>query len=144
MPITIAICCSEARRPRLWAGEISAMYAGAITEAIPMATPLSTRQRANSHAEKANPVPTELTRNRIADIFMVGMRPYRSATLPAYQAPTAQPSRATATTMPVRWLLMANLYWIASTAPLITALSKPKRKPPMAAAMARPRTFRPS
>src|SRR5690606_40102675 len=33
MPRTIASCCSEANRPRTRLGEISAMYAGATTEA---------------------------------------------------------------------------------------------------------------
>ena len=62
-----------------------------------MATPLRMRQTANSQAAKANPVPTELIMNSSAATFMVGIRPKRSAIFPAYQAPTAQPSRAMAT-----------------------------------------------
>jgi hypothetical protein len=33
IPVTIASCCSDPRRPRIRAGEVSAMYVGAITEA---------------------------------------------------------------------------------------------------------------
>ncbi len=44
MPTTMASCCSEPRRPRIDAGEISAMYAGAITEAAPTPRPPTTRQ----------------------------------------------------------------------------------------------------
>jgi len=57
------------------------------------------------------------------------------ASIPAYQAPTAEPIRAMATTNPVmpeprpKWVLME------STAPLMTEVSKPKRKPPTAAAI---------
>jgi hypothetical protein len=39
MPGTIANCCSDPRSPRIFAGVISAMYAGAIMGAIPTAMP---------------------------------------------------------------------------------------------------------
>ena len=71
--------------------------------------------------------------NATAAICMTRMRPIRSASRPANQAPTAQPSRAIDTTNPVSngvvW------YWsaIPGTAALITDESKPNRKPPRAA-----------
>ena len=37
MPSTIASCCTDPSRPRIRAGAISAIYAGAITEAMPNA-----------------------------------------------------------------------------------------------------------
>src|SRR5688500_8189424 len=51
-------------------------------------------------------------------------------------APAAHPSRATATAKPVTASLSANSSFMASTAPLTTEESKPKRKPPTAPASA--------
>src|SRR4029077_19325212 len=53
--------------------------------------------------------------------------------LPAQKAPTAQPSKTEATANPVPAAWVPNAFARASTAPLITPLSKPKRKPPIAA-----------
>ena len=65
-PTTIAICCSDARRPRICAGATSAMYIGANTLAPPMATPAVIRAATKNAAEFAAPVATAVTRNRIA------------------------------------------------------------------------------
>ncbi|SHU63806.1 Uncharacterised protein [Mycobacteroides abscessus subsp. abscessus] len=81
----------------------------------------------------ARPAPTALNRNKAAAIFMTATRPMRSATRPAVMAPTAAPSSAEATAKPSSASRMANASWIACTAPLITALSYPKRSPPRAA-----------
>src|ERR1700722_4857018 len=61
------------------------------------------------------------------------MRPWRSASGPANQAPIAEPSRAPATEKPSNQEAAPDHTLMASTAPLMTAVSKPKRKPPIAA-----------
>ena len=43
IPRVIASCWSEPSRPRIAAGAISAMYAGAMTDAMPMPMPAMTR-----------------------------------------------------------------------------------------------------
>lgn len=101
MPMVMANCWSEAREPRHLAGAISAMYAGAITEAMPIPSPPSTRQSMRSGTLNANPEPIEEMTNRAEPSSMTFLRPQRSARLPANQAPTAHPMRAIATTKPV-------------------------------------------
>src|SRR5207249_6114434 len=59
--------------------------------------------------------------------------PRESASLPAPNAPTAQPSNTDATAKPVPAASVRKAFASASTVPLITPLSKPKRKPPIAA-----------
>ena len=54
---------------------------------------------------------------------MTRVRPNRSARAPAVHAPAAAPSSADDTTKPMRPEPMPNCDWIASTAPLMTALS---------------------
>ena len=82
-PVTIAICCSEARRPRMWAGATSAMYIGANTLAAPIAIPPAILAAMKTPAELAAPVATALSRKRIAFKSMVGRRPRESASVPA-------------------------------------------------------------
>src|SRR5262249_48322317 len=132
-PDTMASCCSDAKRPRMRAGATSAMYIGANTLAAPMAIPLAIRAMMKNPAEAAAPVPTALARKRTALNSIVGRRPIESASLPAPKAPTAQPSNTEAPAKPVPAALGANAFARASTVPLITPLSKPKRKPPIAA-----------
>ena len=78
-----------------------------MTLAAPTPRPPMTRQKVRSHAAKASPEPIALTMNRPAAISMTRTRPSRSASGPANQAPTAQPSRAEETTKPrttrLRW-----------------------------------------
>src|SRR3954454_20048869 len=101
---------------------------------MPIHNPPTTRQNARSQTEKARPAPRELAKNSTAPISITRVRPIRSAQRPAYQAPTAQPSSATATTSPVTVDDSSNWPCTASTAPLITELSKPNKNPPTAAA----------
>jgi hypothetical protein len=101
---------------------------------MPMPRPPTSRQNARSHTENASPAPIELAKNRTAPMSMTRVRPHRSAQRPAYQAPAAQPSSAIATTKPVTKDESSNSPSTASTAPLMTELSKPNRNPPTAAA----------
>jgi hypothetical protein len=75
MPTTMASCCSEPSRPRIEAGEISAMYAGAITDAAPTPTPPTTRQKVRLTGPVARPEPMALTMNSTAAATMTRMRP---------------------------------------------------------------------
>src|SRR5918998_6273495 len=118
------------------AGAISAMYAGAMTDAMPMPVPAMNRQSARSQALHAIADRTEEMKNRIAPSTMTRVRPQRSARRPPAQAPSAQPSRAMATTSPVTVELRSNWPSMALTAPLMTEESNPNRKPPTAAANA--------
>src|SRR5215467_12489973 len=98
-----------------------------------MAIPPPTRATMKKAAELAAPVATALTRKRTALNSIAGRRPIKSATLPAPNAPTAHPSNTEATAKPVAADWVPKAFARASTAPLITPLSKPKRKPPIAA-----------
>src|ERR1700753_39149 len=64
---------------------------------------------------------------------MTTMRPWRSASGPANQAPIAEPRSAPATAKPSNQEAAPDQAPMASTAPLMTAVSKPKRNPPIAA-----------
>ena len=75
---------------------------------------------------------------------MTGRRPSGLRGCRRGYAPTAQPSRAMATMNPVMHAAEREVARIASTAPLMTDESKPKRKPPTAAATARPIALRPN
>src|SRR5690625_7196133 len=68
-------------------------------------------------------------------MIIVGTRPSLFATGPANQAPTAQPISAEETANPFSPAPSSNCPARASTAPLITAVSNPNRKPPSAAAV---------
>ena len=71
----------------------------------------------------ATPVPMALIRNSTAASFITARRPIRSANRPAVIAPAAAPSSAEATANPSEALLMPKCFWMAETAPLMTALS---------------------
>ena len=73
-----------------------------------------------------------------AAMSMTGTRPSRLETGPANQAPTVQPMSAEETEKPLSASLRANWSERASTAPLMTAVSNPKRNPPRAAATQMP------
>ncbi len=63
----------------------------------------------------------------------VKRRPMGSASRAANRASAAQPGRIEATAKPVPAELGLKAAWLLGTDPLMTALSKPKRKPPKAA-----------
>src|SRR5699024_3049352 len=140
IPTTIASCCSEPSRPRTCAGETSAIYAGAITDAAPTPKPPITRQMIKSVTPKASPEPTAETRNNTEEMTIVGTRPSLLATGPANHAPTAQPNSAEETAKPCSQPPRLKSADSASTAPLMTEVSNPNRNPPMAAATDMPTT----
>ena len=95
------------------------------------------RQRVRSTGPKARDEPIELRKNSVAAISMTRIRPMRSARRPATNAPMTHPSSAEETTKPITPELRSNCSRTAVTVPLMTAVSKPKRKPPSAATVAR-------
>ena len=109
------------------------MYAGAITDATPTPIPPTTRQKTSHSMDCVKPQPIAESRNNSAAIFMMGMRPVRSAMREPKNAPTAAPRRAAATAKPRGPGPTSNVDWMEETAPLITAESYPKRRPPNAA-----------
>ena len=112
-----------------------------MTEAMPMPRPPTMRQTISETTPVARPAPKAEARNSTAPISMTFLRPIWWGSCPANQAPTAQPSRATATENPISTSLSAKSPWIAATAPFTTELSKPKRNPPTAATTVTPTTF---
>ena len=75
MPETIASCCKDPSLPRTFAGAISAIYAGAITDAMPIATPPMTRKIESTKSESASPEPIALITKRSAAIRIGCKRP---------------------------------------------------------------------
>src|ERR1700758_79816 len=104
-----------------------------MTLAAPIAVPPKKRKTLNDQICQARPVPIELKKKIAAAIFMTAMRPWRSARGPANQAPIAEPSNAPATAKPSSQEAAPDQSLMASTAPLMTAVSKPNRNPPIAA-----------
>src|ERR1700744_5084499 len=104
-----------------------------MTLAGPMAVPPKKRKTLSAEIFQASPVPIELAKKIAAAIFMTAMRPWRSASGPANQAPSAEPSSAPATAKPSNQEVAPDQSLMASTAPLMTAVSKPNRNPPIAA-----------
>lgn len=74
------------------------MYAGPITEAMPMAKPPMMRHIARSQRANGSAEPTALMVKSTDAICMQRIRPMRSAMRPAVAAPIAQPIRAMAMT----------------------------------------------
>src|SRR6185437_16169735 len=103
---------------------------------MPTPMPAITRQAISHATEPAKPAPTAPAASNIAAICIVRTRPKRSARRPAYQAPSADPSNAMETANPVSAALSPKAVRRESTAPLMTAVSNPNRKPPSAAAAA--------
>src|SRR5271154_3934551 len=104
-----------------------------MTLAAPIAVPPMKRNMLKATISQARPVPIELTKKIAAAIFMTAMRPWRSASGPANQAPIAEPRSAPATAKPSNQGAAPDQTLMASTAPLMTAVSKPKRNPPIGA-----------
>ena len=96
---------------------------GPITEAKPIAIPASTRQIPSSQIVVGRDEPIALTANKAAAMCITHSRPNRSASRPARAAPSAEPSSATATTVPVSDDETRKCTWMPVTAPFITALS---------------------
>src|SRR6201999_3777839 len=95
------------------------------------------RTSVNVALDGASPEPSAVTAKIAAATSITGRRPTPSATRPPASAPAAQPSKIDAPAKPVPAPAVWNEHSSPSTAPFTTALSKPKRNPPSAAAPAK-------
>lgn len=116
------------KAPLYFAGAISLIYAGAITEAAPTANPPIMRNIINTENALAIPEPQAETTNKIAEITNILLLPYLSAKRPAKKAPIAHPNSIEATLKQLLTSWELNAISNPLTVPLITPLSKPKSK----------------
>src|ERR1700730_2967187 len=131
----MASCCKVVRRPRIAAGDTSAMYAGATTDAAPTPNPPMRRKMKNISADCDAPAPAAPTANSTAVSSISGFRPIFSAYCPASSAPMADPTNTEETDNPVPTPEEPNSWLKAATVPLMTAASKPNRNPARVATM---------
>lgn len=94
IPITMVSSLRQTRRPRMPAGEISAMYIGLRLDASPMARPPQIRQATNCSKVPAIPVPMLEIVKTSADARSAGLRPNLSLRTPESIAPARQPTSA--------------------------------------------------
>ena len=112
------------------------MYKGESVEAIPMATPPRSRATANSIRLRGSAAPMEETVNNAAAPSRTRFLPKRSLVKAATLAPTTHPRRRLLAAISVCESLNPNCCLMKTIAPLITAVSKPNSKPPIAATIA--------
>ena len=87
----MAIWFTDTRRPRKWAGVISAMYMGVDMEAMPMPIPPSHRNRMKVQMSRGSAVPMAEVRKSAAARSSAFLRPKRSDMGPTISTPVAQP-----------------------------------------------------
>ena len=71
IPMTIAACWKDPSRPRYAGGATSAMYAGPMTDAIPIANPPTTRHSARSHSANGSAEPTAHAERKTTEAIVV-------------------------------------------------------------------------
>jgi len=113
--------------------------------AAPTPIPPITRQTINSIIFAAVPAvvkkygfpePIALIKNKMLDVIITLRRPNLSAKAPAKKAPPAAPKTAMEAASPSWASFAPSLNLRASRVPFITEVSKPNKKPPIAAAQA--------
>ena len=117
------------------------MYSGATTELAPTPSPPMNRATLSDHTPCAAAEPTADSKNSAAIPSNDARRPYRSAGMPPTKAPMTVPYSAEPTICPFARSLRFHCACKRSFTPLMTAVSKPKRKPPRATVTAQPYTF---
>ena len=106
----------------------SEMYIGESTDAVPMPTPAMTREVNNCQYSGATAQPIDDRKKRTAETISTGLRPKWSPAAPATAAPAMQPNRADAANRPFAHSSRPYCFCTRSTAPEITAVSKPKQQ----------------
>src|SRR5690554_3500096 len=86
--------------PRTAGGETSDKYIGEIFDAMPMPTPLITRNRMNTSSVVAAPVPNADKPNTMAASIIMNFLPYLSDKPPEITTPIKQPNNALLITHP--------------------------------------------
>src|SRR6185312_2316800 len=92
MPIVIKSWNSETNRPRIWEGEISAMYNGTEKEEMPMAKPINKRAAIKDPGPDAQPDQLEPSTKILAALIFVFFLPKMSDNLPVNIAPRTAPA----------------------------------------------------
>ena len=112
------------------------MYMGASTEATPMATPHQNRAAINCHTLEGMAQPSAAAPNNTATASSALRRPHQSPNMPAHAEPRMHPHRRLPATSSVWISVKRNCSRMKSSAPLMTAVSKPNSSPEIAAALA--------
>ena len=126
----IASWKSETVQPRASAGETSDMYTGTVPEESPIPTPTIIRPTISmpgdeAAAQRIDPAP----KTRAVTISKV-RRPKRSARRPPANAPAAAPANAPLTMISRAKVESEKSFLKKSSAPDMTPVSYPKRRPP--------------
>ena len=101
-----------------------------------MASPPMKRAATNSPSTRGIAAPTAESANSRAETMSRRLRPKRSVRIPAKPAPTAQPTRRLLVAISVPLVVRSSSSRRKMRAPLMTAVSKPKRRPDTAATAA--------
>src|SRR5215210_5213268 len=132
MPITTVNWLIATLRPRIFAGDISAMYIGLNIEAIPTLIPAAERIVKKTGSDEENAMPNDEAVKMRAAVISPGLRPRRSESLPAIRQPTIQPRAREPVKNPSETGVSPNAVRRKGRAPEITAKSKPNKYPPNA------------
>ena len=133
MPATTLNWKKPTSRPRQAAGAISAIYKGPSTLDPPMPKPPMNRKNNSEGKSHEMAEPRADTIYNTAMIRKLSRRPYLSPGTPPKIAPMMVPHRALETVTPSMASERWKISFSAEVAPAITAVSKPKSRPPRAA-----------
>ena len=100
-----------------------------------MPKPPMMRARTNSVGVRGMAAPTAEMPKKMAERMSIFLRPNLSLSMPASNAPSAQPISTQLATQPSCVALSWNWAFMNPMAPEMTAVSKPKSRPPTAATM---------
>ena len=129
-----------ASRPRNLGGEISEMYSGDATVAMPTPSPPMKRATMKKYLSGAMPEHTADTKYKSPIQSSVFRRPNRSVGQPPNMAPSTVPHNAALIQRPCMTPSSRQRDWISCWAPEITIVSKPNKNPASAAVTAHTNT----
>jgi len=127
IPITIVNWLIATIRPRICAGEISAIYKGDNIDAIPTPAPAKNLAIIKISLVGAIAIAIEERANKDAAVNRPGRRPYFSATHPATRQPAIAPKARHPVVKPSQYSFKPNCSFKNGNAPDITAKSKPNK-----------------
>ena len=126
---------NETMLPLFSAGDISEIYIGERSEAVPTAIPPTNLNEMKEIIVVDKAEPKVEKRNKKAEIKRVFLLPKWSAGLPEMATPNMQPIRRLPTAHPSSISFRLKYFLIKGIVPDITAVSNPKSKPPIATTM---------
>ena len=118
--------------PLRCAGEISAIYMGDNTDAIPTPAPAQNLEKINKPSVGAKAIPKEEIKKTPAAKRRAGLLPTLSEYVPANRHPAIAPSAGLPVANPSQYAFSPNCLCKKGSAPEITAKSNPNRYPPKA------------